>query len=471
MAGVFLTADCLSEEKREGTLGLLFLTDLRGYDVVLGKLMATSVHALYSLLAIFPVLALPLLMGGVTVGEFWRVVLVLLVTLFLSLGIGMLSSAIGRETRQAMGGAFLAILLLAGVLPVCWWLLALISRTSAAVTWGAVLWPSPPYAFRCAFDYCYRTSNGPHQFWLSLLIIGSLGLGCLVLAAVLLPRSLARAPPEGLRPGTSRSHGRLQGAGPGAMAAAARSTAGNRPFLLAGQPEPVGCRAAHAHPGALICPLDCFLLAWVSSPRTQSAFIVSLFLGYGLHQVFKYFAAVEATRQVCEDRRSGALELLLVTPLGEDKIVAGHARAFREQFVPLAVLVGSINLLLVAAFLYNTDPLRTSSTETCIFLELFLGGLVMLGLDLKAIETVGFRSALQAKRHSRAILATLGPVMGVPWAAAFLLVFLMMRRRPRLGRNGDPHLRGLVPGGRDYRCGGPRANLGRLVSRPARVPG
>ena len=29
------TADSLSAEKREGTLGLLFLTDLRGYDVVL----------------------------------------------------------------------------------------------------------------------------------------------------------------------------------------------------------------------------------------------------------------------------------------------------------------------------------------------------------------------------------------------------------------------------------------------------
>src|ERR1039458_3701925 len=36
-SGIFLTADCLSEEKREGTLGLLFLTDLRGHDVVLGK--------------------------------------------------------------------------------------------------------------------------------------------------------------------------------------------------------------------------------------------------------------------------------------------------------------------------------------------------------------------------------------------------------------------------------------------------
>src|SRR5882724_9517700 len=39
-AGAFQTADCLSSEKREGTLGLLFLTDLKGYDVVLGKLVS-----------------------------------------------------------------------------------------------------------------------------------------------------------------------------------------------------------------------------------------------------------------------------------------------------------------------------------------------------------------------------------------------------------------------------------------------
>ena len=31
-SGLRFTADCLSEEKREGTLGLLFLTDLKGYD-------------------------------------------------------------------------------------------------------------------------------------------------------------------------------------------------------------------------------------------------------------------------------------------------------------------------------------------------------------------------------------------------------------------------------------------------------
>ena len=56
-SGVRATADCLSEEKREGTLGLLFLTDLKGYDVVFGKLFATSLHAFYGILAIVPVMA------------------------------------------------------------------------------------------------------------------------------------------------------------------------------------------------------------------------------------------------------------------------------------------------------------------------------------------------------------------------------------------------------------------------------
>src|SRR6266566_65623 len=93
VAGIFLTADCLSEEKRAGTLGLLFLTELKGYDVVLGKLVATSLHSFYGLLTILPLLALPLLMGGVTPGEFWRMTLALMATLFFSLSTGMVVSA------------------------------------------------------------------------------------------------------------------------------------------------------------------------------------------------------------------------------------------------------------------------------------------------------------------------------------------------------------------------------------------
>ena len=49
VAGVGHTSDCVSEEKREGTLGLLFLTDLRGFEVVFGKLVATYASFLQSL--------------------------------------------------------------------------------------------------------------------------------------------------------------------------------------------------------------------------------------------------------------------------------------------------------------------------------------------------------------------------------------------------------------------------------------
>src|SRR6185503_3253732 len=52
-AGLFFTSDCLSEEKRDGTIGLLLLTDLTGYDPVLGKLLETSLRAFYALLAVF----------------------------------------------------------------------------------------------------------------------------------------------------------------------------------------------------------------------------------------------------------------------------------------------------------------------------------------------------------------------------------------------------------------------------------
>src|SRR5437660_3607043 len=38
LAGLLLTSDCISRERREGTLGLLFLTDLRGHDVAFASL-------------------------------------------------------------------------------------------------------------------------------------------------------------------------------------------------------------------------------------------------------------------------------------------------------------------------------------------------------------------------------------------------------------------------------------------------
>jgi ABC-type transport system involved in multi-copper enzyme maturation permease subunit len=60
-----ITADCIARERREGTLGLLFLTPLQSWEIVLGKVLVQVLKALTLWLAVIPVLAIPFLMGGV----------------------------------------------------------------------------------------------------------------------------------------------------------------------------------------------------------------------------------------------------------------------------------------------------------------------------------------------------------------------------------------------------------------------
>ena len=60
---------------------------------------------------------IPLVIGGVTVGEFWRLVLVLLNTLFFSLTAGLVVSASSRDERRAWSGTTGLVLLFA-VLPI-----------------------------------------------------------------------------------------------------------------------------------------------------------------------------------------------------------------------------------------------------------------------------------------------------------------------------------------------------------------
>ena len=117
LAGLLLTADCISQERREGTLGLLFLTDLRGHDVAVGKMAAKGIAPFYCLLAMFPSLTVCVIVGGVTAGEVWRLALVLMNTLFFSLSMTILTSTLCRQQRAAQASALVAILVSIAALP------------------------------------------------------------------------------------------------------------------------------------------------------------------------------------------------------------------------------------------------------------------------------------------------------------------------------------------------------------------
>ena len=60
-----------------------------------------------------------------------------------------------------------------------------------------------------------------------------------------------------------------------------------------------------------------------------------------LNFAFKVWLAIEAGRQLAEDRRTGAFELLLSVPLTVQEIVRGQLLALRRQFLwPVLTVLG-----------------------------------------------------------------------------------------------------------------------------------
>ena len=98
-------ADCLSRERREGTLGLLFLTPLKAADVVIAKSIAHGLRAATLILAVLPVLAVPILMGGVSWQYAVLAALTNLCALCWALAAALVASSGTRSGLRAMVGA------------------------------------------------------------------------------------------------------------------------------------------------------------------------------------------------------------------------------------------------------------------------------------------------------------------------------------------------------------------------------
>src|SRR5690242_13007186 len=107
--GVALTADSLAREKREGTLGLLFLTNLSSFEIVLGKLLAHSLVGFYSLLCVLPLLSMSMIFGGMRFSDVLLYMISALDTLFFSAAVGIFISSICREQRKANGYGMLIV--------------------------------------------------------------------------------------------------------------------------------------------------------------------------------------------------------------------------------------------------------------------------------------------------------------------------------------------------------------------------
>lgn len=381
LAGPVLLSDSVAGEKAAGTLGLLFLTNTRSHDIVGGKFVALALPALHCLLASVPIQAIAFFLGGVTAGEFLRTTAALLTVLFFSLASTVLCSVVAASGRRAFGGALMLVLVCGAGLPAL-----VLFQPGLANHWLIQAGASPALGLWFARDAAYATNAAGFT---SAISLGQLmGWSALVAAILALPRFWREQPePPRRAPLTSIVIGSKRPANADPVAWLARRRLG-------------GAAAAW------MLTLGTVILVGALFSALQTGTLTGLtvvFVAYAMHGVFKVWVAWVSSHAFGTERDSGALELLLVTPLGETAIWRAWLAGLRRRYLlPALALVGfDLVLTWVAAFHAPDGILRME-----IFFLTFLAAIIFL-MDCYALSWSGLWNGLAARNATRATIQTL----------------------------------------------------------------
>ncbi|KAB2667721.1 MAG: ABC transporter permease subunit [Verrucomicrobia bacterium] len=423
LAGVLHTADAVGAEKRDGTLGLLFLTDLRGHDVVLGKLVSNSMRAAHGVLAVVPILAVPMVFGGVSGPQFGRLVATLCATLLFSLSVGLWWSVAARDFRTAALGTLGVVAGLCALYGAGW----LAWRMPGRSGW-AIQQFSPVAAFRWARAEPWQDPAMRAWWGRSVAWLWTGGGVALVAASFMVGRGRERGV---VSPGVAADAARAR----------ARGLVGYRQYHWAG----LLARQPYAWFQRVVRPLPASFHAvyWTLVAANLAAFAASLSLRlhmtrglallaecallWVLHQFVKVQAALSATRGIGEDRQSGALELLVVSGQGRDPLVAGHRAAIWTQYAwPVAGLL-ALQFLPVLRLAFPGLP----PANDALFLEAALAaGAAFLLFDVDALIRAGLRHGLRETGPQAAFRAAYLRVMLPGWIGLLPCVVPLLTTGP-----------------------------------------
>ena len=415
LAGLWTTSDTLTREKTDGTLGLLFLTDLRGYDVVLGKMITASLKSFYGVLAVLPVLALPLLMGGVTNDQFWRTAGALLNILVFSLSLGMFFSALSWSSGRAVFWTFFSLFSVTMMPLIYKWL---------GGTASALYFVSPGFAMYNASASVIGTPAAGfsgHWAWLGsgLAVSGAL----LALASWIIPHRwretklrpqtpilAERADGDRLQPSAERQSAMLDANPAGWLVWRVRSFRTSR-WLLMALMITVGLALLGfaALAGAGIDDVWIFMapLVWVGS------FWIRLEV------------ARHAVTTIHEAKASGALEQILVTPVDERQFRRGHFAAMVRFWMWPVILLASLPIVAALLSMLTTGWIFDDALFGVSIMGLMSGlvAVVFFG-DLFALYYSGCWFALRSSSYSAAFWKTFGFVYLLPTIGSVLFCWL-----------------------------------------------
>jgi ABC-type transport system involved in multi-copper enzyme maturation permease subunit len=340
-----LTAGVLADERQNQTLGLLFLSGLGSWQVFASKFLSAATLAFTNLLAIFPMLALPFLLGGVSFDVFVATICLLPVLMFFSLAISLLGSVLARDD----GAAVVLSAILGGSISLLTVGIYLgqshfAPQSSPSRDWLIV---SPAYGPFVVWNGL-QTGLSPAkraELWQNLGVTICWSILALALAAWVLDRIWRDQVLETQKIGWRKKwsdlvHGSLK-----ERTDLALLWLHENPYVwLAGRDRQPAFLGWLVIGGGVVLWLICWGTWRHSWPSVPNFFLSASLMNLALAWLIRYSAARELGRARCD----GSYELLLTTPLEPRQIVLGTLEVLRSQFRPLAncVLVLSFAMIL-----------------------------------------------------------------------------------------------------------------------------
>jgi ABC-type transport system involved in multi-copper enzyme maturation permease subunit len=430
LASISVTADCVSREKREGTLGLLFLTDLRGFDIILGKLAASSLHTTYGLIGLLPLLAIPVMLGGVSIYGGLVATAAVVNLLFLSLAVGIFVSTISWDERRATFAAMVTmIVLMLGPMLVGGMWVWMFGRGSLSEVLFSGLSPLFPLLASVpgpggALPWSPAVGLLPSHLlgWLLLLVAG---------------RWVGQA-------WHSRSGSPVRRTVDERVFTSADPVARGRSRRQMLEAHPL-VWLLERHPGKRFYAdglVFAIMAIWALGYRTYGT---GMFGGPGwflvvpvallIHVVMATWVVAESSMRLLEDRRSGALELLLCTSLTDLEFVRGHRLALRRLFLrPVLMLAAAEVFVAFAGFGQEGDEVSMNGRWMLLAMALavvvdtyslsWIG--MRLAVSLPTVNRVGLMALAITPLGPLALTLVTGAILGAVTGGWNQLSFVMM---------------------------------------------
>jgi ABC-type transport system involved in multi-copper enzyme maturation permease subunit len=447
-----ITCTAITAEKERGTLGLLFITRLGPWTIILEKLAARMTSMLSVLLLLMPLFAIAYSLGGVSAAEVWTAAWLLLISVFQVGSVSILCSAYSRTTVGAFLGSYMLMFLVLFGLPSVEAILSVEISSSIGQYYFSYLdlpdtafpgsWMVPSrygetgdladgFAYIFSAPYVQSVFTGSSagigvRFLLSLPIIVS-GLLSLVLARSLLLRRAFVSPTyrllkwfrsldqvyvklndrytRGIVLVREKKTHRLPDMEPILWRESTKTTLGTFRYLV-----------------RVVVAIELPLAAILSFFATYKA--VHELTGTGvvafvLWTIAIMLVTVKSAGLIAGERNRETLDVLLTTPLTSAELLRQKFRGVRRL-----IFVLTVPLLSLAAFelwWWATISRSSYSTDTIIsLLTVGLAGLPMLGFWVVVIVAyltlaarIGFYVGLRVRQQTRAVLASLGIILGV----------------------------------------------------------